>query len=1468
MTHCLSEAEVQGYIRGAVNEQQRSTFDEHLRRCAGCAARIERAKESAIGEPVPSPAQAVTMLEAPAGKFDAAHAPAESHWSDGQSESQVVIERPAFPAVSLDDFLTGLSESGLLAPAEVAGVRERSHKDPASSTVAGLIEWLIGEHKLTRYQASILARGQRGGLVLGNYVILDKLGQGGMGTVFKARHRRMNRLVALKVLPQSLSSIPEAIARFQREVEAAARLQHPNIAAAYDADEASGVHFLVMEYVEGPTLATYIKQRGALPAILAAKVIIQAARGLAAAHAQGIVHRDIKPSNIMLNRQGIVKVLDMGLAQVRGHQPSLDASAGVTQTGRVMGTVDYMAPEQARSAKNVDLRADVYSLGCTLFFLCTARTPAPAGSAAEKLLWHQTAPPEALSAAGVDSSPRLDALVLRMMAKDVDQRPLSMHDVVEELESCAEELPPVESHLLLDGLDAILEHGASTLYGSNYGQATMHNLGDTVVSDAGRRSARAAPPEKKPRLVRYAAGLGAAVLLVSLIAAPLLMKWNGPPPVPPADGTLIVTVAGEPAEVYVDRRRLGLTRGGGEPLELKVAPGRLDLQVKREGYEPHEQRVQVNGGQTEWLAVTLRAMKPAAIAAADVSPAHQDLLSWVFRNQGQVTVNAGVGESHLLSGTSVPPPGPLRIDGIKLDGTGVRDADLAALAVVPELLQLSLADTQITDQGLARLSGLKRLQSLNLSKTLITSSGLVHLERLNDLSELNLEKTAVDDGVLQHLKGLSSLEKLYLSDTKVTDAVIIHFKSLPALKLLTLHGTALTEPTHAALEEALPELKIAWDGADVERAVALRLLGKQATLAVLDRAGLRQEGVASIESLPGGRILIKAADLSTARGIADDDLRQLALLTEIEQVSLAGTKITRDGLLALTRLKKLRQLDLGTIELPPAAVSALRVALPECNIVLREPVDALFARQVLAAGGEVSVRAADDGKTLENIREAAQLPANRFILLSVKLDDDAAANDALLEHVGELPGLQSLYLANAPVTDKGVERIVQCKQLRVLGLSGTKTTAAGIAALAPLQLQQLYLANTDIGGEGIRRLGNLASLTHLSLQGVKLADDDLAPLKRLTRLLWLDLSLTGLSDAAVTHLSGLRTLTELRVQGTALTDAGQEELRSLLGGNCKVQGDPLDPQRLAAKWLIENAASVSLQTSPPLAGGQVASLKDLPRGPCRILAIDVAESTLPRERLAPQLAKCRDVVNLNLSSTRLVEADLAFLREMSALREVRLAGLVLSDQTFDYLADHPHLEILDLSKNSRITGRGLSHLHAAKELKQLLLANTQIDERYLPAIAELDKLEALDLSAAPNLTDKAIDSIVRLQGLTMLGLRGAKLTDAAADNLATLTKLERLDLEGTRIGDEGVGKLTGLTRLRHLGLAGTPITDGVVPALSQMQQLASLNLSRTELTPAAIQALRTALPERVITPPTPLPRNPNNPLENPLGEGF
>jgi serine/threonine protein kinase len=211
--------------------------------------------------------------------------------------------------LSLAQFVEQLAESGLMPPGEISALRDGlASGDLSSSDAQEFARELIRQKKLTPWQATAIYRGAQKSLVYGNYVVLDKLGQGGMGMVYKARHRRMNRIVALKVMSPLAMRSPDAVKRFHREVQAAAKLSHPNIVAAHDADEAGGVHFLVMEFVEGSDLASLVKKQGPLPVELALSCIIQAAQGLAYAHGEGVVHRDVKPANLLLtNARGRIR---------------------------------------------------------------------------------------------------------------------------------------------------------------------------------------------------------------------------------------------------------------------------------------------------------------------------------------------------------------------------------------------------------------------------------------------------------------------------------------------------------------------------------------------------------------------------------------------------------------------------------------------------------------------------------------------------------------------------------------------------------------------------------------------------------------------------------------------------------------------------------------------------------------------------------------------------------------------------------------------------------------------------------------------------------------------------------------------------------------------------------------------------------------------------------------------------------
>ena len=314
----------------------------------------------------------------------------------------------------------------------------------ANGELQELTRLLSAKGLLTQFQLKALNENRAASLRIGNYDILDRLGAGGMGTVFKARHRRMKRVVALKVLATNLSKNPIFVKRFQREVETIAALGHPNVVMAYDADEADVGHFLVMEFVNGLDLAACVEREGPFPLAHAVNCILQAARGLAYAHSQGIIHRDVKPHNLLRDDTDAIKVTDLGLARLNHGTDGPAAGADVTMAGGVIGTADYMPPEQAVDSTTIDHRADIYSLGCTLHYLLTGKPPFSGATIMTILVKHRDGEIPVLSAVRPDVPPQLDDLFRRMLAKDPDERVQKMSDVVAELEAIARTIAPDE----------------------------------------------------------------------------------------------------------------------------------------------------------------------------------------------------------------------------------------------------------------------------------------------------------------------------------------------------------------------------------------------------------------------------------------------------------------------------------------------------------------------------------------------------------------------------------------------------------------------------------------------------------------------------------------------------------------------------------------------------------------------------------------------------------------------------------------------------------------------------------------------------------------------------------------------------------------------------------------------------------------------------------------------------------------
>jgi len=337
--------------------------------------------------------------------------------------------------LSPQQFLNKVNESGVLLRENLAEFVDSCVHKQRFSDSSELARLFVQHGKLTRYQAQQIYSGNGQELVFGSYVVLEKIGQGGMGMVFKAEHRKMERVVALKVLSPSMVDSPDAVVRFHREVKAAAKLEHPNVVTAYDAGESNGTHFMVMQYVKGADLSEIVKRNGALPTNRAFSCIVQAAAGLAYAHQQGIVHRDIKPANLLMDENGNVKILDMGLARL---DFELHGQDQLTTTGQIMGTIDYMAPEQAVNTRNADARADIYSLGATMWFLLTGRVLYEGDSLMAKLLAHREASIPSLQEARQDISPELNRIFRKMVGKAPETRFLNIDELLNEMSGSRE----------------------------------------------------------------------------------------------------------------------------------------------------------------------------------------------------------------------------------------------------------------------------------------------------------------------------------------------------------------------------------------------------------------------------------------------------------------------------------------------------------------------------------------------------------------------------------------------------------------------------------------------------------------------------------------------------------------------------------------------------------------------------------------------------------------------------------------------------------------------------------------------------------------------------------------------------------------------------------------------------------------------------------------------------------------------
>ncbi len=752
------------------------------------------------------------------------------------------------------------------------------------------------------------------------YRIVAKLGEGGMGTVYKAVHTKLDKIVALKILPAGSYVSDERIARFEREMLSVGRLNHPHIVGATDAREIDGTHFLVMEHLDGIDLSLLVERIGPLPIPDACEIIRQAAVGLQYAHQHDLIHRDIKPSNLMLTTDGRVKILDLGLALIQGDEPIKDqndepAKGELTSAGQIMGTLGYMAPEQIDHSHGVDIRADLYSLGCTFFKLLTGEVPFEhlnSASVSQRVKVQIKEPAPSVSERRIEVPDELAVIVDRLLAKSPSERYEDPGQLVQVL----------ELFTAGNNLSALSRKFLPSDSNQNSAQSNPLNSISTVEVNT-NFTLRSRPLWK----------ISAVVVLLLLLAAvvPLLTTNKDMIKLTPIDPDRLAA-------------QQILTAGG--IIELKTTSGTSEVfQVNQLPLEPFV---------IQAVHIGHRYLK--------TTPVPDDVLRSLSSLQDVINLNfysSGLSNRGLALLTDLP-----KLKYLTLSKNSISSAGLAHLVQFDSLETLGLEYTHISDKGLIHLQKLPHLKNLRLDQTDITDRGLLNLRQNKKLENLELRGTHVTNTGMQHLKELPQLTRLTLQHTPITDEGLVGLQQFKALKGIELSGPLITAAGLGGLRD-IPNLEsLALSDFDVSE-IAFSNLAQIKSLESLSLpadSDVSNEWLHHLHSLPnlsrmrlGGEFLsdrgmeelskLKSLQVLTIYNsrISDTGLANLHQLADLREFKINSQSVLSDrGLKEITKLKQLRALHIKECKISDVGLADLHQLkqLDELQITSPEITDA------------------------------------------------------------------------------------------------------------------------------------------------------------------------------------------------------------------------------------------------------------------------------------------------------------------------------------------------------------------------------------------------------------------------------------------------------------------------------------------------------------------------------------------------
>jgi serine/threonine protein kinase/Leucine-rich repeat (LRR) protein len=1012
-----------------------------------------------------------------------------------------------------------------------------------------------------------------------DYELIEELGRGGMGAVYKALHVNLKRLVALKILPAEKMQDHRAVARFHREMEAVGKLVHPNIVLAHDAGEADGQHFLVMEYVDGLDLAQLADRCRPLAVADACELVRQAALGLQHAHENGLVHRDIKPSNLMLSVNGQTKILDLGLALLDSGQTGNENLTGDCQ---LMGTIDYIAPEQAGDSHAVDIRADIYSLGCTLYRLLVGRAPFSGpqySSTLKKLMAHAQTPVTPAHQLRPDLPRELSQILDRMMAKSPAHRFATPRQVSEALspftvgsdltallgpagQGSGSAVSPITATGTASGCASALEPTVTKPSDELIGARNMAADEMPMIVVQPSRRKRSGPPTW---LVAAVVTFAAVVMLYATITVIVKDKSGKKKRIKLPDDTAEVVVEN-------DGKTEGIVKitpppAGRSPAPTKQGPPPPDTIDRRVAehvlalggtmqllYRPYGRGVNQIGD------LPSDSFKIKGISLPNARLLHSDHIAMIaqLRHLRRLDVaDTPIGDADLEQIAKIP-----TLDWLSLTGTQVTNDGLAALQALEWLRVLHVAGIHIEPSGAAVIGGLPRLEGLDLNGSRVNDEAAAKLSTLRRLRHLTLSEARITDAALQSLSQLSDLELLQLWDARITGTGLKHLAKLPRLDTLKLDRSRIQEQ-HLHELQAFPALhELHLNGTRLKDS-AVDTLSQIKTLTQIDLDDTRvsSEGRRRLgEALPGCNLNLQHQEATRKAAIwvienggtvnyvnRSEQLPSAAF--EVFQVSFKNLPLDASRSNPLTTFKNPRFITyeattLGDEYLRQAgALSRLQqfwafgdglITDAGAEVLAKSPMLHSLALDAahLSEAGVASLRILPlvDVTFLITSDEAFKaIPKERLRNLSLALGSNLS--DAGLQDLAKSTDLEHFSSGRSPITDDGLECF---RNLR--------------------RLTSLDLGHAHVFGEGLTHLANLKQLEKLDLSDTRVSGEHLAALSGLDRLCSLNLRNAEVSDAGLDHLKPLTDLDVLYLEGTQVTEAGIAQLQEALP-HCTIFSD-------------------------------------------------------------------------------------------------------------------------------------------------------------------------------------------------------------------------------------------------------------------------------------------------------------------------